>query len=394
VVSPIGDVGTCAFDETQVVPASASCLTTTAQFAPSNVPDGYPDYLVTAPGLTAGTVTGAGVAFVVDGRHGLLIAAIQSPEPQQGAGFGALAYHQAPGNLGGSSLPDLYFSAAGQDVAQTDQGRGYVFNGDPRASSLIYPLDDPAGAANGSFGVFAGLGDAAGADLLNEFALGRLGGGPVQIVSSCGPALIQTIPDGAPGSDFGAAISPMGDLNGDGYLDLAVGAPGYNAGVGRVLLMKSNGTPGPDRSCKPPDTGGGGSGGGGGASGGGGGTGGGATPGGSNGGKKVRGLARRVLRMKANKKTVKVGALLKFNGRLTTTKRKRSCRSKQKVALQRLSGNNFWATIEVSVTKKDGTFKTSTTPAPAGPFHYRAHVNQTKRCMGATSKPVKIKAIP
>ncbi len=46
---------------------------------------------------------------------------------------------------------------------------------------------------------------------------------------------------------FGAAVAPIGDLNGDGIVDLAVGAPGddtlgYSGGAVHILLMNSNGT--------------------------------------------------------------------------------------------------------------------------------------------------------
>ena len=51
-------------------------------------PDGYPDFLASAPGLSSGDVTRAGKTFVVEGRHALLVAALDSPDPQQDSGFG------------------------------------------------------------------------------------------------------------------------------------------------------------------------------------------------------------------------------------------------------------------------------------------------------------------
>jgi hypothetical protein len=47
------------------------------------------------------------------------------------------------------------------------------------------------------------------------------------------PTQSLTGPDGA-GGRFGASVTSSGDLNGDGYADLAVGAPGAMGGMGRV----------------------------------------------------------------------------------------------------------------------------------------------------------------
>ncbi len=48
---------------------------------------------------------------------------------------------------------------------------------------------------------------------------------------------------GESGTLFGSSVN-FGDVNGDGYLDLAISAPGYNSGIGRVYLFYSEGASG------------------------------------------------------------------------------------------------------------------------------------------------------
>src|SRR5262245_3520175 len=43
---------------------------------------------------------------------------------------------------------------------------------------------------------------------------------------------IWTVHGPKPGSGFGSAVAPAGDVNGDGYLDVIVGAPAFDGGTG------------------------------------------------------------------------------------------------------------------------------------------------------------------
>jgi hypothetical protein len=86
-----------------------------------------------------------------------------------------------------------------------------------------------------------------------------------------------------------------------------------------------------------------------------------------------------------------------LSGRVRVTKaskkRKRSCRANQKVALLRRDPNSGgWPTIDVAVTRKNGTFSLKVRPVLAMTWTYRARVKETRRCTGAISKKVKIKA--
>jgi hypothetical protein len=382
-IAPLGDVGACVLGPLFV---GSSCLPGTPDVTPTSAPDGFPDFLVGAPGLDGG-----GAAFVAEGQHALPIAKLPAPDPEQDAGFALFASTPpAPGDLGGSPVPDVFAGAPGLDVGSTaDQGRAYVLNGDLAAPVDQYRLatfDDPLPGSGAKFGTSAvGIGDVAG-DSPGEVAVGR-GGGPVQIFSPGSGALLQTIPDPDPGTGFGSAIAPLGDLNGDGYLDFAIGAPGKAGGQGRVYLMKS--CPSLE-GCAPP-TGGGGAGGAGGS---------GTTtnPPSSTPKKRttrkkapgVRALVKRKLTLKTPKKSVTVGSLATFKGRLRA--KTRSCRFRQKVAIQRLTPQKVWLTINVGITRRDGTFASSTRPAPAQALYYRARVTQTKRCMTAVSKRLKIVA--
>lgn len=379
-VAPLGDIGSCDLSN-----AFNGSVCPAAQVR--NAPDGVPDLLVAATGADLGGTPDVGTAFVVDGASATILSRLDGAGPG-GSRFGSFSSGElAFGDLIDTPLPDIYTGAP--ELAQS-----YVFTGDgtlPQANRLwaSTPIM-PSG-----FGVSAAPTGDIGGDAPGELVIGEAGAaGNIHVFSPCANAILETIPAPAGAGGFGSAVAPAGDVNADGYVDFAVGAPSTDGNQGRVYVMKSNGTPGPEPGvCHPGSDGGDG---GGGTGGGGGGTG---TPSGPSGktpapGDKqaVNALARRRVVIKPGKRLVKVGTLLTLKGRLKASKRKRNCQAKQKVAIQRNVGPG-WITVEVAVTKRNGAFSAGTRPAPATTVQYRARVNQTRRCMRATSKAVKVKAV-
>ncbi len=238
----LGDIGSCTADAT----ANAKCYGPNGQT--SNTPDGAPDLLISAPGVSRGTGTGA--TYVVDGAR--LAALLEKASPAD-APLTGLVRSRRSGTSVGVTGPDLVLPTP----ALNGQGAAWVFEGDVNASGLplIGRLDDPAPVAGGAFGtVVAPLGNIAG-DSQGELAVLRPGSpGRVDIFSACKTASLQSIGDPSPQPDtgFGSAIAPVGDVNLDGYLDVAVGAPRLN-GSGAVHIFLSNATAGPAfAGCNPP----------------------------------------------------------------------------------------------------------------------------------------------
>lgn len=152
---------------------------------------------------------------------------------------------------------------------KTDDGEVYVFNGAPRGSGggaqgsfHFATLRDPQPKIGGNFGgAHSGVGDLAGGleNPANEVIVGGFrfdnfteasqnNVTSLHIINAQTERTLQSIPDPdqAPGSGFGIGITPMGDLNGDGFLDIAASSYLYNgtvAGQGRAYIMKSNDTP-------------------------------------------------------------------------------------------------------------------------------------------------------
>ena len=90
-----------------------------------------------------------------------------------------------------------------------------------------------------------------------------------------------------------------------------------------------------------------------------------------------------------SKRKLRRNTLLRLKGVLKASNGPASCRSHQKIAIQRrdLRGGGF-QTFEVAVTARSGSFKSSVRPVRT--YVYRARVSQTARCMGATSKGAKV----
>jgi hypothetical protein len=384
-LAPVGDVGHCAGGE----PVEPTCIGVPAPL--SNAPDGSPDLLASAPGIDAGSAPDSGAAFIVDTLGEAAMLRIDPPSPQAGAAFGSFAQtFSAPGRLNGDGLPDVVVG----DPAHDGQGVAHFMNGDVLgADRLIRSFADPAPVAGGAFGSsLASLGDISG-DGQGDIALGAAAGarvGSVHVVSACARDVVQTIADPDPQSEggFGAAVTPLGDRNGDGMLDLVVGVPGFDvassANRGRAYLLTSTGPARPaPAGCAGGGTGAGGGGGGGSGAGGGDE----ATPPDDDTVVIARVLRRLVLR--ASPKRVRKNRTIRLRGTLSASGNRSACQRRQKIALQRrrASGGRF-QTFEVALTRATGRFTARAIAERT--FVYRARVSQTARCMGAVSKTAKV----
>lgn len=205
--------------------------------------DGFPELAVGAMQLASR----AGAVYVYQGS-----AAGLAPAPRWTlfgvddtfAYFGAAV---APvGDVNGDGYGDFVVGAHG---AAGSQGRVHLFLGGPRGPNTTpsQSLQNPDGTA-GRFGVaLDGPGDTNG-DGLPDLVVGayRAGtSGRVWVYQGSGTgfssALVTLEPTGAAGSDFGSALVAHSDLDGDGRVDLAVGAPMDSGGDGSVYVYLGTG---------------------------------------------------------------------------------------------------------------------------------------------------------
>jgi hypothetical protein len=198
--------------------------------------DGHADLVVGARTYDGGQ-TDEGAAFVYYGEAAGIGTTPTVLEANQASAYFGFSVSGA-GDLNGDGYADLVVGAYAYDGGQTNEGAAFVYYGSAAGIGTTPTVleSNQAGAALGRS--VSGAGDLNGdgyADLVvgaNAYANGQIGegaafvyyGGAAGIGAT--PAVLESNQTGA---YLGDSVSGAGDPNGDGYADLVVGAPPYNS---------------------------------------------------------------------------------------------------------------------------------------------------------------------
>lgn len=190
--------------------------------------DGVEDYAVGAPFedyLQNGTRRG--VVRVHSGKTGNVLRVLVGPGNQ--SEFGASI--AATPDITGDGRPDLVIGAPSHTQTLAKQGAAFLFNSNTGAQLGAYygqsqneflghevaNLGDINGDGRDDWAIAAPFAEVNGVD----------NAGRVRIYNGFNGALLQDWSPNSPGALAGWSLAPLGDVSGDGKADFAVGAPGY-----------------------------------------------------------------------------------------------------------------------------------------------------------------------
>jgi hypothetical protein len=224
--------------------------------------DGYADVIVGAPGFDSGSVDEGAALIFLGGPNGIpdagpLSAQTQLEGNQPSAVLGDSV--ASAGDVNGDGYADVIVGAPGYDHGQLDEGMALVFLGSASGVADGNPTTAHAQLESDQVGAQFGSSVASAGDVNGDGYADVVVGDPLNDNNnafSAGAAFVflgsaNGIADGNPvnahaqllastsSAALGTSVASAGDVNGDGYDDLIVSAPGINStwpGEGFVLI--------------------------------------------------------------------------------------------------------------------------------------------------------------
>lgn len=202
--------------------------------------DGIADFAVADRSfIHGGTLFSSGLVYVISGRDGSVIRSHEgAPASSQLFGMALAAL-----DVDGDGVSDLAVGAPGHRVnGRFGCGAVWIYSGIDGALILMIEAEEPVQYGSS----LANAGDQDGDGLDDLFV-----GAPLA-VSARGEVVVQSGADGSQlwavastmtASSFGVSVARLGDIDGDGRAELAVGEPGYRGSsyyVGRVSIFRSS----------------------------------------------------------------------------------------------------------------------------------------------------------
>jgi len=201
--------------------------------------DGYADLVAGAPLLGVNQVSHCGVVFVFHGGAALLD---NTPdfflESNQDYGHFGESVSSA-GDFNGDGFDDIIVSSPWYDRGQTKSGMAFLFYGPPGGLLWPFPLQLGGNAPENKFAQsVAGAGDVNG-DGFSDVIIGASDGvGAGKAYLYYGDALLnfrpKTLITVSPNNSFGDTVAGAGDVNGDGFSDVIVGDHNYYYNANRI----------------------------------------------------------------------------------------------------------------------------------------------------------------
>ena len=201
--------------------------------------DGYGDIVVGAPDA----VLSRGAAYIYLGSPSGLAASPSTtlvPSPDMGGYFGGSV--ASAGDVNGDGFADVIIGARGAEYV----GGAYVYLGtsgglSATPAALLRGLDGQHGAFGNAVATAGDVNGDGYADIVVSAVGAQALAGRVYVFMGGAsgvpitPAAVLSGPGGVAGN-FGRSLAGAGEVNGDGYADIIVGAVGAQARTGRIFL--------------------------------------------------------------------------------------------------------------------------------------------------------------